>query len=228
MPREMEFSAEAEMQKKQETIHKARSFRSGRQNRTWGNQIRHTIQVSLRAKPGLLTEGRVEALSEVAHAIVEVFRRGGKLLVFGNGDSAANAQHFATELVRKYYRDRQPLPALALTVNTSSLTAVGNDYSFQQIFARQVEAQGQTGDVAIGISTSGNSPNVIEGLKRVKQEGLVTVGLTGATAGRLKELTDYCLCAPSTDTPRIQEGHILMADVLSEIVEQELFPTPKE
>ena len=145
------------------------------------------------------------------------------MLLFGNGGSAADAQHIAAEFVGRYYLDRPALPAQALTVNTSSLTAIANDYDYDQIFSRQIEAFGQAGDVAIGISTSGNSRNIVEALRVAKRKDMVTVGMTGESGGQLKVEVDYCICVPSRDTPRIQEAHILVGHILSELVEQAIF-----
>jgi len=182
-----------------------------------------SIRESLRVKRQMLGKEQVAAISAVARVLVDAFRRGAKVLVFGNGGSAADAQHFAAELVGKYCQDRPPLPALALTVNTSCLTAIGNDYSFAGVFARQVEALGHPGDVAVGISTSGSSANVLEGLKAARGRGLTTVALTGTHGGAMDKLADYCLKVPSAETPRIQEAHTLIVHSLSAIVEQELF-----
>ena len=190
------------------------------------SHIRRRIYESQRVKEGLLEDSRVHLVSTLAELIVEAFRNGGKVLLFGNGGSAADAQHIAAELGGKYYLDRPPLPALALHANTSLLTAIGNDYSFAEVFARPIRALAVAGDVAIGISTSGNSDNVIEGVKVARAKGAKTVGLTGATGGRLKELVDYCLCVPATDTPRIQEAHILIGHIICELVEQQLFAKP--
>jgi len=162
-------------------------------------------------------------LAQVAEELIKIYRAGKKVLLFGNGGSAADAQHIAAELVGKYYIDRRPLPAEALTVNTSSLTAIGNDYAFERIFARQVEALGNPGDVAIRISTSGNSPNVIEAIRAAKKKGMSTIGLTGAEGGRLKNEVDYCICVTSKDTPRIQEAHILIGHIWCELIERALF-----
>jgi D-sedoheptulose 7-phosphate isomerase len=156
---------------------------------------------------------------KAARLLVAAVVSGHKLLLFGNGGSAADAQHIAAEFTGHFYLDRRPLPALALTVDTSALTAIGNDYSFEKIFARQLDALGQPGDVAIGISTSGNSKNVVEALRVGKHKGLLTVGLTGANGGAIGGIADVCVRVPSTDTPRIQESHILLGHVWSEIVE---------
>ena len=183
--------------------------------------ISQRIEASIAVKQRLLRH--TEICAEVAERIIRAFRRGNKVLLFGNGGSAADAQHIAAEFVGRFYLDRPALPAQALTVNTSSLTAIGNDYAYDQIFSRQIEAFGQAGDVAIGISTSGNSRNVIEALRAAKRKDMVAVGLTGESGGQLKAEVDYCICVPSRDTPRIQEAHILVGHVLSELVEQAIF-----
>ncbi len=161
--------------------------------------------------------------AEVADRLIEAFTAGRKVLLCGNGGSAADAQHIAAELVGKFYFDRPALPAEALTVNTSSVTAIGNDYSFDQVFSRQVEAFGVAGDVCVGISTSGNSRNIVEAFRVARRKGLVTVAMTGATGGQLAAEADYCIRVASTDTPRIQEHHILVGHILCELVEQALF-----
>jgi len=166
-----------------------------------------------------------ELVARVADVLVEACLRGKKILFFGNGGSAADAQHLAAELGGRYYRDRRPLPALALHTNTSLLTALANDYSYEEVFSRQIEAWGEPGDVALALSTSGNSPNVIRALETAREKGLITVGLAGEGGGKMRELCDYCLCIPSRDTPRIQEAHILIGHILCEIVEQYL-PAP--
>jgi D-sedoheptulose 7-phosphate isomerase len=183
--------------------------------------IQQRIRTSIAVKQELLKQSAL--LAQVAEKLIEAYEAGKKILVFGNGGSAADAQHIAAELVGKYYMDRRPLPAEALTLNTSSLTAIGNDYAFERIFARQVEALGNPGDVAIGISTSGNSPNVIEAIRAAKKKGMITIGLTGAEGGRLRNEVDYCICVPSKDTPRIQEAHILIGHIWCELIERALF-----
>lgn len=183
--------------------------------------ISQRIEASIAVKQQLLKHTGICA--EVAERIIRAIRSGKKLLLFGNGGSAADAQHIAAELVGRYYLDRPALPAQALTANTSTLTAIGNDYAYDQIFSRQIEAFGQAGDVAIGISTSGNSRNVVEALRVAKRKDMVTVGLTGESGGQLKADVDYCICVPSRDTPRIQEAHILVGHILSELVEQAIF-----
>jgi len=186
--------------------------------------IKSRLQESARLKEEILDNiETVKIIAKIAEVIIQAYRKGKKVILFGNGGSASDAQHIAAELVGKYYLERAPLPAIALTVNTSSLTAIGNDYSFAQVFVKQLEALGEAGDVAIGISTSGNSENVLKALKAAKEKGLITIGFTGKKGGRLKDLVDYCLHIPSDDTPRIQEGHITVGHIICEIVERELF-----
>lgn len=161
--------------------------------------------------------------AHVARLLIDVFARGNKVLLCGNGGSAADAQHIAAEFVGRFSLERPALPAEALSVNVSSVTALGNDYGFDQVFTRQVEAFGARGDVCIGLSTSGNSRNVIEAFRAAHDKGITTVAMTGAHGGRLREVADLCMCVPSTDTPRIQEHHILIGHILCELVEQALF-----
>ena len=161
---------------------------------------------------------------DAGRRLSDVLREGGKVLVFGNGGSAADAQHFAAELVGRYLYDRPGLPALALTTDTSALTAIGNDMGYDAVFRRQVEAHGRKGDVAIGITTSGRSRNVVDALRAARERGLVTMALTGGGGGLLKDAVDYLIDAPSTDTPRIQELHGLVIHLLCQIVEETLFP----
>jgi len=167
--------------------------------------------------------GPLEALERFTERLVDAFRQGHKVLIFGNGGSAADAQHVAAELVNRFLLDRQALPAIALTANTSILTSVANDTAFDQLFARQVRALASPGDVVVGISTSGNSPNVLQGVAAARELGAWTVGFTGQAGGALKALVDYCFCAPSDHTPRIQEAHITAWHAVCEAVERELF-----
>lgn len=186
--------------------------------------ITNALSASIAAKQQLLRdEPTLRAVAEVARRMAEAFRAGGKVLFCGNGGSAADAQHLAAELSGRYYFDRPPLHAEALHVNTSYLTAVGNDYGYEEVFSRAVQAQGRKGDVLIGISTSGNSANVLKALGVAKELRMVTVGMTGEGGGKMQALCDYTLRAPSTDTPRIQECHITLGHILCEIVEQDLF-----
>jgi len=160
---------------------------------------------------------------QVAELLVDAFRNGNKLLVMGNGGSAADAQHLAGEIVGRFRLERPGLPAIALNTDTSILTAVGNDYGYEAIFRRQVEAHGQEGDVVIGISTSGSSPNVLSALRLAREKGCRTVGLLGKDGGSIKDLADIDLTVPGHDTPRIQEGHITIIHILCELVEEALY-----
>src|SRR5712692_10391499 len=187
-------------------------------------RVRCSIEASIGVKQQLLNDSEtVAALAKVAETLIAAFKKGNKPLLFGNGGSAADAQHIAAEFVGRFAFNRPALPALALSVNTSAVTAIGNDFGFDLVFARQIEALGRSGDVAIGISTSGNSSNVLRALSVSKKMGLHTVGLTGCTGGKVKDVVDHCICAPSNETPRIQECHILIGHVISEIVEQTMF-----
>ena len=164
-----------------------------------------------------------ERVVEVGQLLIRAFREGKKVMLFGNGGSATDASHIAAEFVGRYRRDRDPLPALALGTDMAALTSIANDYDFTDIFSRQVLAHGRTGDVAIAISTRGNSLNVIRGVEAAHDRGLVTVGWTGATGGKLTDLVDYCFCVPSSVTARIQECHITLGHVLAELIEERLF-----
>lgn len=163
------------------------------------------------------------AVEKLAGKIARSFKSGGKLLVFGNGGSAADAQHMAAEFIGRYMKERRALPAIALSVNTSSLTAIGNDYGYERTFARQVEALAGKGDVVVGISTSGNSPNVVAAMESARARGAFTCALVGAKACKLDGIADIVLKAPSDSTPRIQEMHILLIHTVCEMVEGE-FP----
>ena len=165
---------------------------------------------------------QAKILTTIAELLIQAFQKSNKVFLFGNGGSAADAQHIACELSGKFYQNRDPLPAIALTTNTSSLTAIGNDYGYEEVFARQVKGLVREGDIVIGISTSGDSPNVLRGIEQAKQMGAVTIALTGR-GGRLKELTDYVLSVPSNDTPRIQEAHITAGHIICYLVENALF-----
>jgi D-sedoheptulose 7-phosphate isomerase len=166
------------------------------------------------------------AVARVAQACVSALRAGGKVLFAGNGGSAADAQHLAGELVSRFNYDRPGLAAFALTTDTSVLTAIGNDYGYEHLFARQVEAVGSAGDVLIAISTSGRSPNVLKALQTARAKGLVTVGLTGRGGGRMAEFCDHLLRTPSDATPRIQEGHIAMGHTVCWLIERAMYPAP--
>lgn len=164
-----------------------------------------------------------EKILEVVFLAKEVILKGGKILIFGNGGSAADAQHLAGELVNRFKMERSPLPAIALTTDTSVLTAIANDYDFSQVFVKQIQALGKRGDIALAISTSGRSPNIISALKVAKELGLYTVGLSGGSGGEMPPYCDYLILVPSTETPRIQEGHLLFLHLFSELLELALF-----
>ena len=184
--------------------------------------IRHAIRESIEVKVELL-EQYVSFIARLAKLLINAFRAGGKVVLFGNGGSAADAQHVAAELVNRFRMDRDALPAIALTANTSILTSVGNDIAFDQVFARQVRALVQEGDVVVGVSTSGNSSNVLNGIIAARDKEAITMGFTGRSGGKLKDLADICFCAPSDSIPRIQEVHITVWHAICEVVEQELF-----
>ncbi len=184
-------------------------------------QIVSELQTSIAVKRKTI-EQNVETIQRVIEVVLHSLRRGGKLLLFGNGGSAADSQHIAAEFVSKFSFDRRALPAIALTVDTSILTSTANDYAYERVFARQIEALGKPGDVAIGISTSGNSPNVLKAVEQAKSQDLITVGFTGANGGKLKEAVDVCLCVPSDSTARIQEVHITVAHIICGVAEREL------
>ena len=184
------------------------------------DRIRRSIEV----KQALLLDSTFR--DSVAHAAIQIVKSlsaGGKVLFFGNGGSAADAQHLAAEFTGRYLKERRALPALALHGNSSAVTAIGNDYGFDLVFARQMEALGKEGDVAVGISTSGNSRNVLRALEAAKSRGIYTVALTGASGGLMKKVADCTLCIPSEETPRIQECHILTGHIICEIAEELLF-----
>jgi len=179
--------------------------------------IKERIKESMEVKERF-GEAEIENIEKAAKAIIASLKAGGKVLVFGNGGSAADSQHIAAELVGRFKKERKPFAAIALTTNTSALTAIANDYGYEAAFSRQVEALGRPGDVAIGISTSGNSPNVIEAVKKAKALGLKTIGLSG-DGGKLKAVCDISIAIPSKDTPRIQESHIMIGHIICELVE---------
>jgi len=187
--------------------------------------LRSNIESSIRVHSQLL-EACLPAMTAAANALISAYRAGHKALFFGNGGSAADAQHLAAELVGRYLRERTPLPAVALAENTSAMTAISNDFGYDQVFSRQLQALGRPGDVAIGISTSGNSPNVVEALISARKMGLYTIGLTGASGGKMRNLVDSLIAVPSGETPRVQECHILVGHALCDAVEQEMATSP--
>lgn len=164
-----------------------------------------------------------ENIKKLSEAIIKTLKKGGKVIIFGNGGSAADSQHFAAELVGRFGKERPPLSAVSLTANAPCLTAISNDYGYESVFSRQLEAIAKPGDVAIGISTSGNSKNVLEAIKKARKLGLVTAGLSGGGAGMLKPEVDILLDIPSKITPRIQENHILIIHILCELIEEGCF-----
>jgi D-sedoheptulose 7-phosphate isomerase len=168
-------------------------------------------------------EGLQQTVYDVAAACIASLRNGGKILFAGNGGSAADAQHMAAELVSRFNFDRAALAGLALTTDTSILTAVGNDYGYEKLFARQISAMGRQGDVFIGISTSGKSPNILLALEQARRQGIVTVGFTGLAGGAMAPLCDHCIRIPSAETPKIQEGHIVLGHILCGLVENAIF-----
>jgi D-sedoheptulose 7-phosphate isomerase len=184
--------------------------------------LRDAIGESIRVKQAVL-EGMLEEIATAAGWVTETLRRGNKLLIFGNGGSAADSQHIAAEFIGRFERERRALPAIALTTDTSILTALTNDYSGDIIFARQVEALGQPDDLAIVYSTSGNSPNVLAGISAARAKGLRVIGFTGEGGGKMAELCDLTLRVPSRRTSRIQEAHITISHALCEVVEADLF-----
>src|SRR6266436_362836 len=187
-------------------------------------EVRRSIQASMAVLELLLAQTEVLSLiAKTSSLLVDAFRRGNKVLLFGNGGSAADAQHIAAEFVGRFAFDRPALPALALSVNSSCVTAIGNDYGFDRVFSRQLEALARPGDIAIAISTSGNSTNVLHAISTARKIGLKTIGLTGRSGGNLRNAVDYCICVPSNETPRIQECHILVGHIISELVEREIF-----
>ena len=184
------------------------------------NQVKKSIEVKQKL---LGNQQLMNLIQEVALKCVKVYKNGNKTLIAGNGGSAADAQHIAGEFVSKFYFDRPGLASIALTTDTSIITAIGNDYGYEKLFSRQVQANGVTGDIFIGISTSGNSTNVIEALKECKEKGIITVGLTGEKGGEMAEICDYCIKIPSNETPRIQESHILIGHIICAVVEEAIF-----
>jgi D-sedoheptulose 7-phosphate isomerase len=185
--------------------------------------VRERLQSRLDLARQLQDDACVEAIVAMAKALVEAYERGNKALLFGNGGSAAEAQHIAAEFVGRYLWDRPALPALALTANSSTVTAVANDLGFAETFARQIEGFGRPGDIAIALSTSGRSANVIRGLEHAKRLGLATIALTGGDGGSLADSVDICIKVPASATPVIQEGHLIIGHLVCEIVERALF-----
>jgi len=188
------------------------------------NYIIEQIADSAATKHAILeNEALLDTIVTVAQECVAVYRKGKKTMLAGNGGSAADAQHIAAELVGRYGFDRPSIPSLALTTDTSNLTAIGNDYGYDKVFSRQLEGMGQEGDLFIGISTSGNSQNIINAFESAKDKGVTTVALVGRDGGKMAEMADFAIIIPSNATPRIQESHILIGHILCDIIEKELF-----
>jgi D-sedoheptulose 7-phosphate isomerase len=187
-------------------------------------QIQSIIEGSIQVKQALLKDEQlVLEIEKIVHAITHAFKKGNAVYFAGNGGSAADAQHLAAEFSGRFYKDRKALPSDALHCNSSYLTAVANDYSYDVIYARLLEGLAKPGDVLVGISTSGNSGNIVKAFEMAKSIGVVTVGFTGAAGGKMKELSDFLINIPSTTTPRIQEAHILVGHIICEMVEENIF-----
>jgi D-sedoheptulose 7-phosphate isomerase len=189
------------------------------------NLLQNKINASVELKQRLLTDtSLLQTVTKIAELAVDAYRKGNKVMWCGNGGSAADAQHLAAELSGRFYYDRPPLNSDAFHVNTSYLTAVANDYSYEQVYSRLVQATCQKGDLLIGLSTSGNSGNVVKAFEKARELGVITIGFTGETGGKMKAVSDYLIAIPSIDTPRIQECQMLLGHTFCEIVEQQLFP----
>jgi D-sedoheptulose 7-phosphate isomerase len=188
------------------------------------DKIKNIIQNSIDVKAAVLAnENLLKTLQQCVDEIVAAFKNGNKVLFCGNGGSAADAQHLAAEFSGRFYTDREALPAEALHVNTSYLTAVANDYSYDVVYSRIINGIGKKGDVLVGLSTSGNSGNIVKAFEKAREKGMITIGLTGSTGGKMKDLSDYLLNVPSNDTPRIQESHILLGHIICQLVEEDYF-----
>jgi D-sedoheptulose 7-phosphate isomerase len=187
--------------------------------------IKRIISDSMAVKQQIIDSEELNTtIEQVTRKIIDTYRNEGAVYFCGNGGSAADAQHIAAELSGRFYYDRPPLAAEALHVNTSYLTAVANDYSYNEIYARYIKGAGKRGDVLVGISTSGNSQNIVRAFEVAKEMGITTVALTGESGGKMRDLVDYIINVPSSDTPRIQESHIMIGHIICQFVESELFP----
>jgi D-sedoheptulose 7-phosphate isomerase len=188
------------------------------------DKIKTIIRASIDTKQKMLENGELLlTINQVADAIVQAFRSGNRIYFCGNGGSAADAQHLAAEFSGRFYKDRQALPAEALHCNTSYLTAVANDYGYDLVYSRMIDGIGREGDVLVGLSTSGNSANIIRAFESAKKKNMITVGFTGSSGGQMKGLSDHLVNIPSTDTPRIQESHIMAGHIICELVEERYF-----
>ena len=189
------------------------------------SRIKSSIKSSVENHTRVLNDSNLQInIERIVTNSIEAFKNDKKILFCGNGGSASDAQHIASELSGRFYKDRPPLYAEALHVNSSYLTAVANDYGYEETYARMIEASGRKGDVLVGISTSGNSPNVVKAMQNAKEIGMVTVGFTGSKGGKMKEICDIMIQVPSDDTPRIQEVHILVGHIICQLIEEEMFP----
>jgi D-sedoheptulose 7-phosphate isomerase len=187
-------------------------------------QIASIIQASINVKQQILADADLQQrLAQVIEVTLAAFKNGNKVLFCGNGGSAADAQHLAAEFSGRFYIDRKGLPSEALHCNSSYLTAVGNDYGYDVVYSRMIEGIGNKGDVLIGLSTSGNSINILKAFETAQAKGVITIGFTGATGGKMKEVSDYLINVPSTDTPRIQESHIMLGHIVCQLVEAKYF-----
>ncbi len=188
------------------------------------NKIKDIIQASIDTKQKLMAdEAMIARIEEVKNLMVTAFKNGNKVLFCGNGGSAADAQHLAAEFSGRFYFDRDPLPSEALHCNSSYLTAVGNDYGYELVYSRLIKGMGKPGDILVGLSTSGNSVNIMNAMAEAKKIGMINVAFTGESGGKLKAMCDYLINVPSSDTPRIQESHITVGHIICELVESELF-----
>jgi D-sedoheptulose 7-phosphate isomerase len=189
------------------------------------SKIQSIISESIAVKTAVLhNEQLLHTIQQAVQVITSAFQKGNKVLFCGNGGSAADAQHLAAEFSGRFYSDREALPAEALHVNTSYLTAVANDYSYDLVYARLIQGIGKSGDVLVGLSTSGNSANILKAFETARDKGMTTIGFTGSSGGKMAELSDLLINVPSTDTPRIQESHILIGHIICQLVEEALFP----
>lgn len=189
------------------------------------SRIKSRIKSSVENHTRVLNDSNLQInIERIVTNSIKAFKNDKKMLFCGNGGSASDAQHIASELSGRFYKDRPPLYAEALHVNSSYMTAVANDYGYDETYARMVEASGRKGDVLVGISTSGNSPNVVKAMQSAKEIGMVTVGFTGCKGGKMKEICDIMIQVPSDDTPRIQEVHILVGHIICQLIEEEMFP----
>ena len=189
------------------------------------SRIKSSIKSSVENHTRVLNDANLQInIERIVTNSIEAFKNDKKMLFCGNGGSASDAQHIASELSGRFYKDRPPLYAEALHVNSSYMTAVANDYGYEETYARMVEASGRKGDILVGISTSGNSPNVVKAMLNAKEIGMLTVGFTGSKGGKMKEICDIMIQVPCDDTPRIQEAHILVGHIICQLIEEEIFP----